>query len=386
MALDFQQVREQIKKLGETTYQRAEQLFSLRAQAAALLISNSTNLEHLRLKMFKAVEYDPYLRCAAPVREYLDACFHLPHLPEQATILAADGSQIAPDRHAGVNFGLINVGAIQMDHGKEQAPVTQVSSKLLYDEDLYGLTEAVLALRRDLNERTMLAELAIQASAPVITFTDGPMELWGAKDSESSEFKKSLDAYIQVLSQLKALKVTTAGYVDKPASNLVVRLLEVAKLEDGKLKDIRNLHPLRGVTDIDLFKDLLAPGERSAVFAIQSNSAINYKNNLALHFFYLNVGRAERPWLARVEIPAWVAQDEIMLEHLHAILVHQCLIMGSRPYPYLLHRAHEVAIVTRQEKDQVAQMLAGELRERGVSVGEISHKQSAKNLPPRTSY
>jgi hypothetical protein len=105
---------------------------------------------------------------------------------------------------------------------------------------------------------------------------------------------------------------------------------------------------------------------------------------LGLHFFYLNVGREGHPWLARVEIPAWVAQNPAMLDPLQAVLFHQCQLMGSRPYPYLLHRAHETAVVTMEEKSQVTQMIAQELRRRGVEVGEQSYKQSAKGLARRT--
>jgi len=78
------------------------------------------------------------------------------------------------------------------------------------------------------------------------------------------------------------------------------------------------------VNDRALFHDLLKPGERSAVFGIQSRFAAEYPEALALHFFYLNVGRPGRSWLARVEIPAWVAENPRMLDDLHAILVQQC--------------------------------------------------------------
>jgi hypothetical protein len=107
---------------------------------------------------------------------------------------------------------------------------------------------------------------------------------------------------------------------------------------------------------------------------------------LALRFFYLNVGRTDAAWLARVEIPAWVAEDPQKLDSLHAVLVDQCKILGTRAYPYLLHRAHETAVVTLEEKDQLTQMIILELRRRGVWVGEASHKQAAKSLGKRTSY
>ena len=75
-----------------------------------------------------------------------------------------------------------------------------------------------------------------------------------------------------------------------------------------------------------------------------------------------------------------------MLDFLHATLVQQCRVMGSRPYPYVLHRAHEAAVVKLEEKDQVTQMIVNELHRRGVEVGEMSNKQVAKDLGGRTAY
>ena len=102
-----------------------------------------------------------------------------------------------------------------------------------------------------------------------------------------------------------------------------------------------------------------------------------------MHFFYLNVGDDKHPWLVRVEIPKWVVDDEEKLNLLHAALLDQCHMMGAKPYPYLLHRAHEIAVVKFDEKRQVEQILELELRKSGGEVDEESNKQSAKNLPGR---
>jgi hypothetical protein len=117
---------------------------------------------------------------------------------------------------------------------------------------------------------------------------------------------------------------------------------------------------------------------------MQSQSAQRYTGALGLHFFYLNVGRPRRPWLARVEVPRWVAENPQQLDNLHAVLLQQCQIMGGRPYPYLLHRAHEAAVVTLEEKEQLTQMIIHELHRRQVQVGEMSNKQFAKGLARRT--
>lgn len=393
MALDFQQIRKQVKKLGEHAPLREQGLRQLYNQAYQVLQVNAKELEHLRLKVNQIVNnYDPFIRCALPVTDPLDSCFSPPDLPHQATILAADGSQISPDRHAPVDYCLINVGAIQMQLGSDEPPSLSVSSRLFYDHDLYTsrgkITDATLALMRDLNERKMLAELAGQAQPPVITFTDGQMELWGRVGDglDATEFQERLGEYLGALKELYDLKVINAGYVDKPAANHVVRLLEVALLSETELPEIRVRNPLRGIKDNDLFLALLKPGERSAVFEIQSKSAGYYQGSFALHFFYLNVGRKDRAWLARVEVPAWVAKDANDLNQLHAVLLEQCRVMGSRPYPYLLHRAHELALVSLDEKDQVENMIALELRNRSIAVGDLSQKQALKEIKGRTRY
>jgi hypothetical protein len=391
MSLDFQSIREQVKQLGENALSRAQEVQNKRAQALNLLAESAEDVAALRQKIDHAVRnYDPTLRCALPVSEVWNVGLPLPDLEQEVTILAADGSQITPDRNAEVNYALINVGAIQMRRGNAEAPNTTTEARLLYDEQLYTssgtITDSKLALRRDLEERTILANLVEVAEPPVVTFTDGPMELWieAAGGQDSRDIAEMLEAYMISLARLQELDATTAGYIDKPSASLVVRSLEVIMAPEAELPEIKHKHPLRGVTDIGLYREVLGAGERSAVYALQSQSARSYMGPFALHFFYLNVGQPGRPYLARVDIPAWVAENPERMDILHATLIDQCQIMGARPYPYLLHRAHETAVVRLPEKEQVTAMIAQELRERGVQVGAISSKQFAKQQQGRT--
>jgi hypothetical protein len=393
MPINFQQVREKIQQIGSGAAVRQKALQERQAEARQLLKANASALEMLRARVESAKGVDANLRCAVPLNEALDSSIPAPALPERATLIAADGSQIDPSRHEQVQFGLVNAGGIVMRLNSDESSTLKTDSKLLYDEELFRegvpLSEGMVALERDLQERGLLAELAKGQEKPVVTFTDGPIELWGARDGqEAKAYAESLEKYKGVLSRLQSLGVVTAGYVDKPGSDLVIRLLELAKATAKDMEDLRNFHPLQGVTDRHVFGDkknlLLKPGHRSAVFSIQTSSAKNYQGVLSLHFFYLNAGRDEAyPHIARVEIPRWVAEDASMLGVLHAVLVDQCRVMGARPYPYLLHRAHETAVVSREETFQVEQMLTQELRRQGVDVEDGSNKQSAKDLPGR---
>lgn len=397
MAIDFQQIYTKIKEIGQGARERREHIDGLRKHARNLLEQNADELDYLRRIVERVKETDPNIRCALPINESLASHIPVPAsaLDSNATLIAADGSQIHPDRHASIQFCLINVGAIVMRMQSGESPEIHTDSELLYGDELetkYGtMSDGMVALKRDLRERTSLDELSKGIKGDVVTFTDGPIELWGAKDGEDAEsYHESLKNYLSVLSRLQERDIITAGYVDKPAADLVVRLLELVKAQREKElpANFRDYHPLRGVSDRWLYGEksdpLLGPGERSAVFAIQSKSEKYYKGVLGLHYFYLNVGTQGHPYPVRVEIPKWVADDPEKLNLLHVVLVDQCRMMGSKPYPYLLHRAHEIAVVKHEEKYQVEQMLTQELRRQDEEMEDGSYKQSAKDLPGRT--
>ena len=242
----------------------------------------------------------------------------------------------------------------------------------------------MVAMRRDINERMRLDEVSREIEGPIVNLTDGTLELWGAKGDDPQAYANFVEQYLGVLSRLHERGVVTAGYVEKPSADLVVNLLEIATADDEQLKKLRDYHPLHGVSDRWLYgereRPLLPPGHRSAVFGLASGSDKKYKGALSLHFFYLNVGTERHPWPVRVEIPKWVAEDPRKLDLLHWILLEQCKMMGSRPYPYLLHRAHETAVVRYEEKQQIEQLLVLELRRIHAEVDDSSNKSSAKAL------
>jgi len=391
MSLDFLQVSQQVQQLGEKAVQHQLDLKDKLTQTRELLAERSQDIEKLGQKVLEvAHNYDPTLRCANPIQEALNDHFPLPDLPEQVTLIAADGSQIFADRHAEVDYCLVNTGAIWMRYGLPDAPKTSIQSQLIFAEEMEGMSDDRLSLQRDMAERVRLLELARQVQAPLITLTDGPLEIWTTTLEEgrvAGEFKKNLEKYLDILHSLRELNATPAGYVDKPGADLMVRLLEVASAKDEDLAQMRTYRPFKGVTDSVLYEYILQPGERSAVFGIQSRSSKPYQNELALHFFYLNVGRPGNPYLARVEIPRWVVDAPTLMDNLHAVLVSQCEMIGARRYPYLLHRAHETAVVSIEDKEQVTQMIVRELHKRGLEVAGQSAKQYNKDVSgTRTRY
>ena len=392
MPINFQEVYARIREIGAGASERKKKKEERQELARKLLSAYASELDVLRAKVDAAKAADANIRCAYPLSESLASSHPLPGEAADATLLAADGSQIHPDRHAAVQFCLINVGAIKMKLNSGETPQIFTESELLYGDELlsngFPISEGMVSLRRDIAERAKLDEWAKDIEGQVITLTDGPIELWGAKGEDAAAYNDFVNKYLTILSRLQSRGVIVAGYVDKPAADLVVRTLEIATADNEQIHKLREYHPLMGVSDRWLFGEtrapLLGPGERSAVFGLQSSSEKNYKGALSLHFFYLNVGTDGHPWPVRVEIPKWVAEDESKLNLLHAALVSQCRVMGSKPYPYLLHRAHETALVKMEEKQQIEQLLALELRRSNEDVDDGSFKQSAKGLQGRT--
>ena len=131
----------------------------------------------------------------------------------------------------------------------------------------------------------------------VVSFTDGTLEIFRAKDIDNAnQYRNTVDKYISVLSRLQGRGIISAGYIDKPSSSLVVKLLELTQItipED--MEKLRNAPPLKYVTDRWLFGynnklfQLLPPGHRSAIFKIQSSSEKKYKGVLELHLSLIHI-------------------------------------------------------------------------------------------------
>jgi hypothetical protein len=387
MPVDFQQIRKQVKQMGAQAPGYRQRAAEKLQTALSLFNELAEKNEEIQQRIEKAAASEPGLRCAVPAVEPILSAVPPPFSGFASVILAADGSQINPSRHEAADFGVINLGALRL--AKDEPPRESVTSKLLFYDEIEtpagSLSEEMIALMRDVGERRLLADLAKSEIDPVVALTDGMLEVFGEPRKEPG-FEEQFNEYLASLRDLSELKTIVAGYVDKPRADLLARMLELmAGSEEDMLKRVRE-RPFGGVTDSMLFSGRLAPGMRSAVFGIQSRSSKVYTGPLKLHFFYLNVGFDGAPLLARVEIPAWVAESGELINLLHTTLVAQCAITGSKPYPYILHRAHEIAVVGIAERDQISSMIDTELRGLGMEPGEKSFKQGLKDLEGKTRY
>ena len=86
------------------------------------------------------------------------------------------------------------------------------------------------------------------------------------------------------------------------------------------------------------------------------------------------------PVIARIELPAWVAQDSERLALVHGAIVAQARITGD--YPYALARADELAYVSGREREAFEEMVSTALLHAGVR-SALSPKAYYKTLTRR---
>lgn len=317
-------------------------------------------------------------RCARPGRKRIDQNYGLSN-KESYILFASDGSQIYPNHHDALPISLINIAGISYQPDSSKAPEIQTVSEFIRNEENNILLEIIpedqINMTRDVAEAEMLVNLSAESDLPSIAISDGPLELFH-EPRTGADHQRLFQKYLQILQKIHQSGKILGGYIDKPRANLVIQMLEII-YESQSGPDLSN------ITDADIFSNLLEPGSRSAVFQINSPSSSFYTGPLTLHFFYLNVGRKDKPWIVRVEINRWVSEDKASVSLLHQALLDQCNLMGSQPYPYILHRAHEEAVIHLDEKEKLTSLLSYSLQQSEVEFSGRSYKSSAKDLQKR---
>ncbi len=278
--------------------------------------------------------------------------------PEVYTALATDGSQIPLDRHAVAPCYLINVGQIALHYGTGERPTLESQAVLHYrEEDLYQtedggdpvpLSDKIVANRRLLAESAALAAL-IEAhkGRDAVALVDDPLIVWTPQGESEAEQKRIIDGFCEMLAAGQAHSTPVAGYVSRPAHKDVVGALRLTLCEPGCSHAAQDVcAELASLTDVQLFSRLLlSPGDRSPVFGSANPSLKLYPDDQKIAFFYLNAG----PEIARVEIPAWVAEDADLTQQVHRFVFDQA--RKGQGYPIALAEAHERAIVRGPERE-----------------------------------
>jgi hypothetical protein len=385
MALELNKLTHAVESLGQNAAQRLTDLDERLPAALATLNSIGQADDELRRKIEAARKFR--WAGAIPTDEAVNATFPLPPHPVRANIIAADGSQIYPDRHGVALYYLVNTGSIVFRHGLSEAPHTASTPEVFYDDaDLYEedggqIPSVMIDAERDLRELGELAHLAPAeaAAAPTLALLDNGLLLYIALQTQNQRLVDDfLRDYLTQLDALKASGAAVAGVVDRPRAASLVRLLRLALLKPEEITDseLRRLGPFQHITDA-LLLSFLKPGERSALFvnASPANQDQYQPRGHTIYFFYLNAGRPGKDALLRVEVPEWVAKAPAQLNLVHTAIIEQSRVTDG--FPYVLMRAHELAVVTMAERREFDQMVVGAMIRQGLKPS-VSQKAQGK--------
>jgi len=401
--LEMRKLLDDVERMSEEMIRRSQTNANRSRDAFQDLQRYAKVDEPLLDKIKMAARVDRSWRGAMPLASRLDSGHYPIADPIDATLIGSDGSQIYPDRHGPALYFLVNTGTIVLRQGSAEVPQIRTQPRLYYlEEELYNEfgelvdNRRVNALREDAELQSLVQWVQVLGengtAKGTIALKDGPLLIWmGERDTSDADRARIL-AYIENLTKIQEAGAVAIGYVARPRSAFVIRMLHVAGLAPSEITQESVRQSQYSVTDRGLFSKLLGPNERSAVFV--STTRLNYseqyeddgslngiftRKGQQIAFFYLNVARkpgSEEAEIARIDVPTWVLGDTTLLDQMQHAIYRDC---EGLSYPYVLTRADELARVTFQEKDDLDNTLQIALMRKGLLTAP-SRKSAAKNL------
>lgn len=325
---------------------------------------------------------------AIPV-EPLNTCIDLPVPPKVHTVIATDGSQIAPNHHEIAYCYLLNVGRVMLHYGQNRQPLLDSLPEVFYRaEDLYASrqwgirTEEWMGYRRTASEAVVLAELAGTApmSVPTLAMVDGSLIYWFLEQLPSEARDRILPLIIDAWDRLQEFGIPFMGYLSASRSGEALNFLRLQACPHEN-PDCTTYCPnqlekaacqvLEPLKDSVLWTIQLQPGQRSAFWKSSARIIDSYDNHI-IYFCYVHVGTE----IARIELPAWVAEDSVLLEQSLALMLAQ--VQKGYGYPVALAEAHNQAVVRGGDRASFFALLEQQMIKAGLQNVGISYKEARK--------
>ncbi len=379
-------ISQHLQKEALASRNRIEQAEIIQQQACAKQQQLIADLEHWRDRLLFAV--------ATPV-EPLDSCIDIPAPPYSHSVFASDGSQISPSHHEIVYCYLINVGRVMLHYGQSLHPLLDSLPEVFYQEkDLYiskqwGIRlDEWMGYRRTVSEAEILAEMACQwvlppgshQNIPNLAMVDGSLIYWFLQDLPLEARAQILTPILAAWEQLKKTKIPLMGYVSASRSIEGINFLRlqtcphespncVVHCGDLEKYPCQKIDPLRDAT---FWSHRLQPGQRSPLYRSGLRILELYDESQRVYFCYVHVGSE----VARIEIPAWVAEDKSLLNQSLSIMLGQ--VHKGYGYPVALAESHNQAVVRGSDRARFFALLEQQLVRTGLKNVGISYKEARK--------
>jgi len=383
---------------------------------------------------------------AAAPTEPLNRRISIPVPPAAHTVLATDGSQIAPSHHEIAYCYLINVGRIVLHYGQNRLPLLDSLPEVFYrPEDLYvsrqwGIrTEEWMGYRRTVSEAVVLAELgeavrsqesgvrrvegagaedvggaarvaqnsklssvAAQSATqnfltpysllptpypPSLAMVDGSLIYWFLDSLPGEARDRILPPILEAWEKLRVAGIPLVGYISASRSGEALNFLRLqacpydtpdcpthcSGLGDREGFPLAHapcqvLEPLK---DAALWAMELQPGQRSPLWR-SSARILDLYGDHHIYFCYVHVGTE----IARVEFPAWVAEDANLLDTALSLTLAQ--VQKGYGYPVALAEAHNQAVVRGGDRTRFFALLEQQMIRAGLRNVGTSYKEARK--------
>lgn len=380
-------ISQHLRKEALASRQRLEQAQILLASAQtrqAELIAEQENWRD-RLIFSAAVPVEP-----------LDTRIDIQPPPYSHSVFATDGSQISPSHHEIAYCYLINVGRIMLHYGQSLHPLLDSLPEVFYKtEDLYIAKEWGIRLeewmgyRRNVSEAQMLSEMACRwvlppgghPDIPNLAMVDGSLIYWFLDGLPTEARTQILSPILAAWEQLKKTNIPLMGYVSASRSVEALNFFRLPAcphahpncvVHCGDLVDNYPCQKITPLRDATFWGSQLAPGQRSPLYRSSLRILDLYDESQRVYFCYVNVGSE----IARIEIPAWVAEDSNLFSQSLSIMLTQ--VQKGYGYPVALAEAHNQAVVRGGDRARFFALLELQLIRAGVRNVGTSYKETRK--------
>ena len=291
------------------------------------------------------------------------------------SIVAADGSQVYPDRHTGTLCSMINIGTVIADYNQPKSSI-QLNSKpyvhLFEEKDWFEAIDIVNCRRQELEFKHALTQaLTIERNERLVLF-DGSLIFWHLENMDKKLHDTYITRYLALLDHYHKKNVLIAGYISMPKSKELVNLVRM-QLSDFEPTTNDNHTLVDHMLDTHVAQSYLKPFERTILFANHSPIVKLYPDHLKPYFFYLHIDSE----IVRIEIPQWIAHDAKAVDFIVEAICDQS--KKGFGYPVVLSEAHEQAVVKGPDRDFFYQIIY-DLGQRQKQMIAFSLKQAKKRI------
>jgi hypothetical protein len=339
---------------------------------------------------------DRFLFAAATPVEPLDRCFPIQPAPYSHSVFATDGSQISPSHHEIAYCYLINIGQIMLHYGQSLHPLLDSVPEVFYKtEDLYISKQWGIRLEewmghlRTVSEAETLAEMACNwvlppgehHDIPNLALVDGSLIYWFLDGLPIEARDRILPPILAAGERLRVTKIPMMGYVSASRSTEGLNFLRLQTCTHEhpncvvNCSDLVDKYPcqkLESLRDSTFWGGQLQPGHRSPLYRSNLRILDLYEEPQKIYFCYVNVG-AE---IARLEVPAWVVEDNALFEQSLSIVLAQ--VQKGYGYPVALAEAHNQAVVRGSDRARFFALLEQQLIKAGLRNVGTSYKEARK--------